>query len=343
MHYCTGHSTVDAIATLHFQGNIIPHTWYQHIGYATKRGHTTDHLACAILADIVYWYRPSEVRDETSGHLIGYRKKFADDKLQRSPEAFAALLNCTPKVVRESLRLLEKLELIDIELRSVTTAFGVIPKTMFIGLNAERVLAITSLSSKAETLEKSFLPKSVGRSAEIGRSVCRNGIVDVPKSGSCLYIENSHRLHTELPPTPTEKTEDKKQPQPIRRRIHLTKGTECSNAQDPWMDGINPHADFKEWVYQLRRAEKFESASLPNAAAEIRNDYLRANDLWEEFQRSTKGVVGGVKYSESDYEKLLASSTSVNEFIWGSLTRLPKQESERRIAWLESQGLLEDE
>jgi hypothetical protein len=62
------------------------------------------------------------------------------------------------------------------------------------------------------------------------------------------------------------------------------------------MKGMNPLPEFKEWVYQLRRAEGFEAASLANAASEIRNDYLRAKDLWKEFQRSRKGIVGGVEY-----------------------------------------------
>ena len=174
MHYSTGNKTVDAIGGLHFHGNIVPHTWYQHIKYTNKRGEKTDHLACLILAEIVYWYRPTEDSDTTTGHLIGYRKKFAEDKLQKTPEAFAELFGCTPKVARESLALLEKLDLIDIELKPVKTAFGVIPRAMFIGLNAERVSAITRSSSKAEILEESLLPKSARRNAEIGKTEFRN-------------------------------------------------------------------------------------------------------------------------------------------------------------------------
>nr|WP_232204056.1 hypothetical protein [Atopobium sp. oral taxon 810] len=37
-----------------------------------------------ILADIVYWYRVTEVRDEQSGEVVGMRKKFRADMLQRN-------------------------------------------------------------------------------------------------------------------------------------------------------------------------------------------------------------------------------------------------------------------
>jgi len=80
------------------------------------------------------------------------------------------------------------------------------------------------------------------------------------------------------------------------RRIHALKQTECSDSRDPWMKGMNPLPQFKEWVYELRRSEGFPAASLANAASEIRNDYLRAKDLWEDYQKATKGIVGGVEY-----------------------------------------------
>ncbi|MFP1483844.1 hypothetical protein ACLB1S_19830 [Escherichia coli] len=41
-------------------------------------------------SEIVYWYRPTEVRDEHTGALLGYRKRFQGDKLQRS---YRRLLN----------------------------------------------------------------------------------------------------------------------------------------------------------------------------------------------------------------------------------------------------------
>lgn len=148
MNYNTGCASVDIVGSIRFAGNLVPHSWYQHIRYVNKRGEFVDPWAALILADIVYWYRPTEVRDETTGEVIGYRKKFADNKLQRSPSAFSKLLGCSAKVIRASLALLEKLGLIDIELRSKATSYGKIPNLMFIGLNALKIKEITESSTK---------------------------------------------------------------------------------------------------------------------------------------------------------------------------------------------------
>jgi len=50
---------VEAVGQMHFEGNIIPHRWYQNITHTTPGGHTKPHLeAILILSDVVYWYRP---------------------------------------------------------------------------------------------------------------------------------------------------------------------------------------------------------------------------------------------------------------------------------------------
>lgn len=59
---------VDAMGSINISGNIIPATWYKTI---TKENGKPYLLAIAILADIVYWYRPSEVRNQGTGHILG--------------------------------------------------------------------------------------------------------------------------------------------------------------------------------------------------------------------------------------------------------------------------------
>jgi len=53
-----------ALAHINFEGNIIPMAWFGHITFASNKA---DLLAINILADIVYWYRPTAVRDERTG------------------------------------------------------------------------------------------------------------------------------------------------------------------------------------------------------------------------------------------------------------------------------------
>ena len=52
----TGNPIVDEIATLNLSGNIIPESWYHTI--VNDKG-KVNCLAIHILADIVYWYRPT--------------------------------------------------------------------------------------------------------------------------------------------------------------------------------------------------------------------------------------------------------------------------------------------
>ena len=72
MGYLTsGNGIVDAMGSINITGNIIPAVWYRTI---TKENGKPYLLAIVILADIVYWYRPSEVRDQGTGHILGWKK-----------------------------------------------------------------------------------------------------------------------------------------------------------------------------------------------------------------------------------------------------------------------------
>lgn len=184
----TGHPVVDAIGRLNFEGDIIPKSWYKHIRYQnTKSGERADHLAVAILADIVYWYRPFQKRDELTGEVLGWHKKFKDDVLRRSPDAFAELLGTTPRCVRESMKLLENLGLIAVTRKPVKTQYGTIPNVMYITVVPDLIEKITyrlALLENAESTEKSLLRKWVTRDDEMGNIPLRNEEHSATKSVS---------------------------------------------------------------------------------------------------------------------------------------------------------------
>lgn len=55
---------------------------------------------------------------------------------------------------------------------------------------------------------------------------------------------------------------------------------------DPWMASANnPKPEFADWVLEQNKRKRPE-ATLPDAKAEIRNNYVRAGDLWLEFQKA---------------------------------------------------------
>lgn len=79
--FTSGNKIVDQSSQLNISGNIIPQTWYKSIVRENGKPYLT---AIVILADIVYWYKPTEIRDEGSGQLVALKKKFKADLLQRS-------------------------------------------------------------------------------------------------------------------------------------------------------------------------------------------------------------------------------------------------------------------
>ena len=79
--YSTGNRIVDESATLNITGNVIPHIWYKTIVKESGKPYLT---AIVILADIVYWYKPTEVRDERTGQIVAFKKRFSADLLQRN-------------------------------------------------------------------------------------------------------------------------------------------------------------------------------------------------------------------------------------------------------------------
>ena len=86
MGYSSGNAVVDELGTWNIVGNVVVPEWYRTL--QTDRG-TSNMLAANILADIVYWYRPTEIRDEQTGYVTGWQKKFKGEQLQKSYQQYA--------------------------------------------------------------------------------------------------------------------------------------------------------------------------------------------------------------------------------------------------------------
>ena len=121
--------TIEQMHQMNFTGNVIPHIWYSKIKLLNGN---PDLLGIIILAEICYWYRPTEIRDELTGKLVGVKKKFAADMLQRSLSSFEKQFGATKKRVAEALKRLEALGLIVKERRTIETAMGRIGNVLFL-------------------------------------------------------------------------------------------------------------------------------------------------------------------------------------------------------------------
>lgn len=110
----TGHRIVDAITRLRITGTVVPWAWLRAI--KTPAGHP-DLVACFILSDIVFWHRAREIRDDKSGEVVLWVKRFRDDAFQRSIQSWCNMLGASPKQVRTAIARLRVMRLVRTELR----------------------------------------------------------------------------------------------------------------------------------------------------------------------------------------------------------------------------------
>ena len=142
MGYLTsGNRIVDAMGSINISGNIIPAVWYRTI---TKENGKPYLLAIVILADIVYWYRPSEVRDQGTGHILGWKKKFSEDILRQSYQYYADLFGESKKTIKTAMDKLEKLQVIRREFRTVSYGEGLVcNNVMYVELKPDMLYQLT--------------------------------------------------------------------------------------------------------------------------------------------------------------------------------------------------------
>lgn len=131
---------VEAIGQLNFEGNIIPHLWYQNIKFENGKA---DLISITILAEILYWYRPTYEKDERSGKLISIRKKFKADALQKNKMDLAEQFGLSERQVKDSLARLEWLGLIERDYRTITKDGLKMANVLFIKIKPDRIKEIT--------------------------------------------------------------------------------------------------------------------------------------------------------------------------------------------------------
>lgn len=131
---------VSAIGSLNFEGNIIPIEWFKHIRLPNNK---PDLISIFILSDIIYWYRPITIRDELSGRIISYRKKFKSDLLQKGYKDLEEMFGLSRDQIRDSLQRLEKLELIKRIFRNINSQGVSLANVMFIQIFPNKIAEIS--------------------------------------------------------------------------------------------------------------------------------------------------------------------------------------------------------
>ena len=209
----SGCAAVDAMDRVRITGNVIPQSWYEEILRDNGKPYL---LAIILLADIVYWYRPVEDRDESSGYVVGLRKKFKGDLLQKTYEDYATRYGESKRTIKAALDRLEELGLIkkvfrDIKFKGGTKLFNV----MYIELFPARVEEIShydidtdpdggdgSYSEDVDNFSEEYFEEETSRTAQNGACV-RGGTKFCRRSSEKMYdpMKNNGSV-------PAEKCED---------------------------------------------------------------------------------------------------------------------------------------
>lgn len=203
MGYLTsGNPIVDAMGSMNITGNVIPTIWYRTILRENRKPYL---LAIAILADIVYWYRPIEIRDPSTGQMAGWKKKFSGDILRQSYQYYADLFGESKKTVKMAIDRLEELCVVRREFRTVFHGEGLISNNvMYLKLVPEQLYLLTYPEAEPGSVqeEKARLAgteEGMGGSlpAESGAAMVRAGRGFSTESGTCVE-EPGRSLPTNL-------------------------------------------------------------------------------------------------------------------------------------------------
>lgn len=131
---------VEQMSKMNISGNIIPQSWYDTIVFDNGKPNLN---AVVLLGDIVYWYRPVEIRDEITGQLIGMRKKFREDLLQRSYQDISTQFGISKWQAKAAVIALEELGVIKRVFRNLNMKGQAINNVLFLELVPERLKAVT--------------------------------------------------------------------------------------------------------------------------------------------------------------------------------------------------------
>ncbi|PRX18111.1 hypothetical protein BX659_14617 [Orenia metallireducens] len=140
MSYKIQNENVKKIEQLNITGNVIPPTWLENL--RTKSGKPRFRSAW-ILSDLVYWYRPKEIRDPRTNMVISYEQKFKADKLQRGKAYYAEQLNCSEKTIQREYDYLEDEGLIEVEYRNIRVNGKPYNNVPYIDINVEAIRKLT--------------------------------------------------------------------------------------------------------------------------------------------------------------------------------------------------------
>ncbi|HGZ2214612.1 TPA: replication protein [Shigella boydii] len=241
---------VMAIGQINISGNVTPANWWKYIRLPSGR---PDATAIALLSEIVYWYRPTEVRDEHTGALLGYRKRFQGDKLQRSYQAFAEQFGFGKRETADALKRLRDAGFITLDLRTVEMLDGVkCSNILFVGINPQAIAAITTPSSVSPESNSNNAISDTAITLKRNTPRRHNGTGDTPN------VDTNTEITTETKNT-IDASADGSAPARSARQEYSPEFEQAWQEYPKRAGGNSKSAAFKAWKARIREGIKPET------------------------------------------------------------------------------------
>ena len=156
----SGVRIVDEMMKFNATGNVIPAQWYKTI---TKENGKPNLNAIILLSDIVYWYKPTIVRNEATGEVEGLKKRFKGDMLQRTYQSFSEQFGISKRDAMNAIVALEKLGVVKRHFRSIKVETLLVNNVLFIELVPEVLFKLTFSNSQNSSEQTNFKKNGFGR------------------------------------------------------------------------------------------------------------------------------------------------------------------------------------
>lgn len=316
--YSTGNTIVDENAKLNISGNVIPQIWYRTIVRESGKPNLT---AIIILADIVYWYKPTEVRDESTGQVIAVKKKFKADLLQRSYQQISEQFGISKKEATNAIIFLEKLGVVKRVFRTVNMNGLVVNNVLYLELNVNRLWQLTYPESNCKDPPSSESGQEMKQNEELPLTVDKKSEIDICEEGAVPLKRERVSLSKERPIS-----SEKAVVSPVRSIAHTLNGetnTEITHKNIP-KEYTNPILSYQDTEREFRQQIDYDA---------IRIDRPPDREILDEIVT----IAVDVLTSTAKTVRINREDKPI-QIVWGIFRRLEKPDIEFVIDSLRSCG-----
>ena len=190
----SGNEIVDKMISVNFTGNIISENWFNTITYENGKPNL---VAIVVLSDIVYWYRPKEIRDEESGQMRGYTKRFKDDLLQRNYQQLTDKFGISKRQATAAVNALEELGVIKKVFRNIRKGGMYLNNVMYIELVPERLFQLT-YGTQIEEISVSHLNVTPITVKSDRCNITKEGVLQPDVISPTIGCETNTKITTEI-------------------------------------------------------------------------------------------------------------------------------------------------